>query len=409
MNLDGKKILIGITGGIAAYKALELIRMYKRAGAEVKAVLTNNALEFVTPLTVQTLTNNKVYINNFDTSCYSPEHISLCEWSDIFVIAPATANTIAKIANGICDNLLTSLAAAYNKPFLIAPAMNCNMYNNPITQENITKLISLGYNFVSPATGFLACGTIGTGRLADLNSIYLRTAELLNPLKPLEGKKILITAGGTVEKVDPVRYISNFSSGKMGLALANSAANLGAKVTLISTFKAEGNFNNIVTSSADEMLAEVENLFLEQDCIIMAAAVADWKVKNYNQQKVKKTGNTDSWNIELIKNPDILKTICSKRKGAVPVIAGFSAESENILENAVKKIKAKGCDYIIANDISKKDSGFSSDYNEVYIIDKKLNTKFVEKTTKNEVAKIILESIFEQAGDNIKTGSVCTA
>ncbi len=409
MNLDGKKILIGITGGIAAYKALELIRMYKRAGAEVKAVLTNNALEFVTPLTVQTLTNNKVYINNFDTSCYSPEHISLCEWSDIFVIAPATANTIAKIANGICDNLLTSLAAAYNKPFLIAPAMNCNMYNNPITQENITKLISLGYNFVSPATGFLACGTNGTGRLADLNSIYLRTAELLNPLKPLEGKKILITAGGTVEKIDPVRYISNFSSGKMGLALANSAANLGAKVTLISTFKAEGNFNNIVTSSADEMLAEVENLFLEQDCIIMAAAVADWKVKNYNQQKVKKTGNTDSWNIELIKNPDILKTICSKRKGAVPVIAGFSAESENILENAVKKIKAKGCDYIIANDISKKDSGFSSDYNEVYIIDKKLNTKFVEKTTKNEVAKIILESIFEQAGDNIKTGSVCTA
>lgn len=409
MNLEGKKILIGITGGIAAYKALELIRMYKRAGAEVKAVLTNNALEFVTPLTVQTLTNNKVYINNFDTSCYSPEHISLCEWSDIFVIAPATANTIAKIANGICDNLLTSLAAAYNKPFLIAPAMNCNMYNNPITQENITKLISLGYNFVSPATGFLACGTNGTGRLADLNSIYLRTAELLNPLKPLEGKKILITAGGTVEKIDPVRYISNFSSGKMGLALANSAANLGAKVTLISTFKAEGNFNNIVTSSADEMLAEVENLFLEQDCIIMAAAVADWKVKNYNQQKVKKTDNTDSWNIELIKNPDILKTICSKRKGAVPVIAGFSAESENILDNAVKKIKAKGCDYIIANDISKKDSGFSSDYNEVYIIDKKLNTKFVEKTTKNEVAKIILESIFEQAGDNIKTGSVCTA
>ena len=409
MNLEGKKILIGITGGIAAYKALELIRMYKRAGAEVKAVLTNNALEFVTPLTVQTLTNNKVYINNFDTSCYSPEHISLCEWSDIFVIAPATANTIAKIANGICDNLLTSLAAAYNKPFLIAPAMNCNMYNNPITQENITKLISLDYNFVSPATGFLACGTNGTGRLADLNSIYLRTAELLNPLKPLEGKKILITAGGTVEKIDPVRYISNFSSGKMGLALANSAANLGAKVTLISTFKAEGNFNNIVTSSADEMLAEVENLFLEQDCIIMAAAVADWKVKNYNQQKVKKTGNTDSWNIELIKNPDILKTICSKRKGAVPVIAGFSAESENILENTVKKIKAKGCDYIIANDISKKDSGFSSDYNEVYIIDKKLNTKFVEKTTKNEVAKIILESIFEQAGDNIKTGSVCTA
>ena len=409
MNLEGKKILLGITGGISAYKSLELIRMYKRAGAEVKAVLTNNALEFVTPLTIQTLTNNKVYINNFDTSDYSPEHISLCDWSDIFVIAPATANTIAKIANGICDNLLTSLAAAYNKPFIIAPAMNCNMYNNPVVQENITKLTALGCNFVAPETGFLACGANGTGRLADLNKIYFRTAELLNPLKPLEGKRILITAGGTIEKIDPVRYISNFSSGKMGISLAKCASKLGAKVTLISTFKVDGDFENIVTLSAEEMLKEVETQLDLQDCIIMAAAVADWKIKNYSSQKVKKTNTGDSWNIELVKNPDILKTICKKRTGEKPIIAGFSAESENLLQNASEKIKSKGCDFIIANDISRTDSGFSSDYNEVYIIDKKLNTKFIERTTKDEIAKIILESIFEQTGNYIKTGSVCSA
>ena len=409
MNLEGKKILLGITGGIAAYKALELIRMYKRAGAEVKAVLTNNALEFVTPLTIQTLTNNKVYINNFDTSCYSPEHISLCDWSDIFVIAPATANTIAKIANGICDNLLTSLAAAYDKQFLIAPAMNCNMYNNPITQENITKLAGLGYNFVSPDTGFLACGTTGKGRLADLNSIYLRTVELLNPLKPLAGKNILITAGGTIEKIDPVRYISNFSSGKMGLALAEAASKLGANITLVSTFKTGGDFNNILAQSAEEMLNAIEKELDNQDCIIMAAAVADWKVKDYSNQKVKKTDSSDTWNIELIKNPDILKTICKKRNGTRPLIAGFSAESENVLEYAKNKILSKGCDFIIANDISKKDSGFGSDYNEVYIIDKDLNTKFIEKSTKQEIAKIILENIFEQERNNIEVRSICTA
>ena len=409
MNLEGKKILLGITGGIAAYKALELIRMYKRAGAEVKAVLTNNALEFVTPLTIQTLTNNKVYINNFDTSCYSPEHISLCDWSDIFVIAPATANTIAKIANGICDNLLTSLAAAYDKQFLIAPAMNCNMYNNPITQENITKLAGLGYNFVSPDTGFLACGTTGKGRLADLNSIYLRTVELLNPLKPLAGKNILITAGGTIEKIDPVRYISNFSSGKMGLALAEAASKLGANITLVSTFKTGGDFNNILAQSAEEMLNAIEKELDNQDCIIMAAAVADWKVKDYSNQKVKKTDSSDTWNIELVKNPDILKTICKKRNGTKPLIAGFAAESENVLEYAKNKILSKGCDFIIANDISKKDSGFGSDYNEVYIIDKDLNTKFIEKSTKQEIAKIILENIFEQERNNIEVGSICTA
>ena len=408
MNLEGKKILIGITGGIAAYKICELIRMYKRAGAEVKTVVTKNALEFVTKLTLQTLTGEKVYDNNFDTSDFSPEHISLCDWADIFVLAPATANTIAKIANGICDNLLTSLVCACKKPVLIAPAMNCDMYNNPITQENISKLKNLGYNFVSPESGFLACGTEGVGRLADLNTIYLRSLEILFPNKILEGKKVLITAGGTIEKIDPVRYISNFSSGKMGLALAQAAEKMGADVTLVSTFKADVSFKNVVTPSAEEMLEFVRSNYKSQDCVIMAAAVADWKVKNYNENKVKK-GVSDTWNIELAKNPDILKTICTERVGSVPMIVGFAAESQNLLEYATDKIKSKGCDYIIANDISKKNSGFSSDYNEIYIIDKDLNTKFVEHSTKQEIAKVILESLFEQTNSDCKAGSVCSA
>ena len=406
--MNGKKVLVGITGGIAAYKVCELIRMYKRAGAEVKTVVTKSALEFVTKLTLQTLTGEKVYDNNFDTTDYSPEHISLCDWADVFVIAPATANTIAKIANGIADNLLTSLVCACTKPILLAPAMNCNMYKNPITQDNITKLKSLGYKFVEPDTGFLACGVEGVGRLASLDMIYAKTVELLFPNQILKGKKVLITAGGTLEKIDPVRYISNFSSGKMGIALADVASNMGADVTLVSTFKVEGSFKNIVTPSADEMLEAVRSNYKTQDCVIMAAAVADWKVKNYSENKVKK-GVSDTWDIELTKNPDILKTICSERVGNTPLIIGFSAESENLLNNAFTKIQTKGCDYIIANDISKKDSGFSSDYNEVYIIDKHLDTKYIERATKQDVAKKILESVFEQELSNSKTGSVCTA
>ncbi len=408
MNLEGKKVLIGITGGIAAYKICELIRMFKRSGAEVKTVVTKSALEFVTKLTLQTLTCEKVYDNNFDTEDYSPEHISLCDWADIFVLAPATANTIAKIANGICDNLLTSLVCAFDKSVLIAPAMNCNMFNNPITQENIAKLKGLGYNFVNPENGFLACGTEGVGRLADLNTIYLRTIELLYPSRALEGKKILITAGGTVEKIDPVRYISNFSSGKMGLALAKSAFDMGAEVTFVSTFKVEVPFKNIVTPSAEEMLDVVCELTPLQDCVIMAAAVADWKVKNYSENKVKK-GSSDNWTIELTKNPDILQSICANRKSDRPMIVGFAAESQNLLEYAKSKIKSKGCDFIIANDISKKNSGFASDYNEIFIIDKNLNTKFVEHSTKDEIAKVILENLFEQKLSDIKVGSCCSA
>ena len=432
--LKDKNILLGITGGIAAYKVCSLIRLYKKAGANVRVVVTPNALKFVTKLTLQTLSNNDVYVEQFDIDEYKPEHIALTD-ADIFVIAPATANTISKIANGICDNLLTTTACAFKKPFLIAPAMNNNMWENQFVQENIKKLEKAGYHIIYPSEGFLACGTNAIGRMREPEEIYDETFKILNNSdyhienvtcdSKLTGKKILITAGGTKEKIDPVRYITNNSSGKMGIALANNAADMGADVTLVSTFKVNGNFKNIVAETAQEMEQVVKENLLEQDCVIMAAAVADYKVKNYSEQKIKK-GMDDNYTLELVKNPDILREISNLKKIKIrsgeyatvchsaqedtssglavreesqnnlsPIIVGFCAESEHLIENAKIKIKTKGCDFIVANDISRKDIGFNSDENEVYIIDKNLNINHIEKDTKENIAEKILENIFE--------------
>lgn len=387
--LENKNILIGITGGIAAYKICTLIRLYRKAGANVRVVLTPNALNFVTKLTLQTLSNNEVYVDNFEIDEYKPEHIALTE-ADIFVIAPASANTIGKIANGICDNLLLSTACAFSKPILIAPAMNENMWNNPFVQENMSKLKKHGYHIVDPETGFLACGTNGVGRMKEPEEIFDRTVEIFNETQKLKGKKILITAGGTREKIDPVRYITNASSGKMGLALADNAYRMGADVTLISTFKADKPYKNIVTETALEMEKAVKENLSNQDCVIMAAAVSDYRVENCAENKIKKQGN--KLTLELVENPDILKSIC---KTPNKIICGFCAESENLLENAKAKIQKKGCDFLIANDISRKDIGFNTDENEVYIIDKSLNIKHIEKDTKENIARRILEEIFE--------------
>lgn len=387
--LENKNILIGITGGIAAYKICTLIRLYRKAGANVRVVLTPNALNFVTKLTLQTLSNNEVYVDNFEIDEYKPEHIALTE-TDIFVIAPASANTISKIANGICDNLLLSTACAFSKPILIAPAMNENMWNNPFVQENMSKLKKHGYHIVDPETGFLACGTNGVGRMKEPEEIFDRTVEIFSENKKLKGKKILITAGGTREKIDPVRYITNASSGKMGLALADNAYRMGADVTLVSTFKADKPYKNIVTETALEMEKAVKENLSNQDCVIMAAAVSDYRVENCAENKIKKQGN--KLTLELVENPDILKSIC---KTPNKIICGFCAESENLLENAKAKIQKKGCDFLIANDISRKDIGFNTDENEVYIIDKSLNIKHIEKDTKENIARRILEEIFE--------------
>ena len=386
-----KTILLGITGGIAAYKICELIRMYKKQGFDVKVIVTPNALNFVTELTLATLSNNQVYSDNFDIKEYKPEHISLCDEGDILVIAPASANTISKIADGICDNLLTSITCAFSKPIIIAPAMNTNMWENTFVQENINKLKTNGYNVLEPETGYLACGIEGKGRLCSLDKIFDKTLEVLEFSQPLKDKKIVITAGGTIEKLDPVRYVSNFSSGKMGIALADNAYMMGAEVELITTVKTERPYKVTEVVSALDMLEAVQNSKQSSDCVIMAAAVADYRPESVNEQKIKKSSQ-DSMTVSFIKNPDILKSISEDKNGVK--IVGFCAESENLLENAKEKIRKKGCDYLIANDISRTDIGFASDENEVYIIDKELNIKHLEKMSKYELAKKILEYIF---------------
>ena len=392
-QLSKKTILLGITGGIAAYKICELIRLYKKNDYNVKVIATPNAFNFVTELTLATLSQNQVYSDNFDIKEYKPEHISLCDEGDILVIAPASANTISKIANGICDNLLTSIACAFNKKILIAPAMNTNMWENTFVQENISRLKKHNYEIIEPDDGYLACGTNGKGRLTSIETIYSKTIDALEEKKSLSGKKIVITAGGTIEKIDPVRYISNFSSGKMGVSLADEAFKKGADVTLISTFNIEKPYSIEQVCSAEEMKQKVEKELADSDVIIMAAAVADYKIENYSEQKMKKN-NDETVTLTLTKNPDILKEI-SKQKKENQIIIGFCAESENLLNYAKEKIDKKGCDYLVANDISRKDIGFGSDENEIYILDKNHNIKHFEKSSKQEIAKNILEYIFE--------------
>ena len=387
--LTGKTILVGITGGIAAYKICELIRMYKRANANVRVVCTKNALNFVTKLTLQNLSQNDVGVEEFVVDDFRPEHISFADEADIMVIAPATANTVSKIATGVCDNLLTSIACAFRKPVIIAPAMNCNMWDNPIVQENLNKL---HYTILEPESGYLACGYEGKGRLCSLDKIFNKTVEILKYEKKLSGKKIVITSGGTIEDIDPVRYISNYSSGKMGLALADAAYNLGAEVTLITTKNVFRKYNVINVKSAFEMKSAVESHFEDSDYVIMAAAVADYRVKEKSDQKMKKTSD-DEITLKLVKNPDILKELCVKKTHQT--IIGFCAESENLIENAKEKIAKKGCDYLIANDISRKDIGFSSDFNEVTILDKNGRMKKLEKADKTTIAYRIFEEIDE--------------
>ena len=404
--LNGKNILIGITGGIAASKICELIRMYKRNGANVRVVCTPNALNFVTKLTLQNLSQNEVGVDEFEIEQFKPEHISYADEADIMVIAPATANTIGKIANGICDNLLTSVACAFSKPIIIAPAMNCGMWNNNFVEENISKLQAKGIYILEPEEGFLACGYEGKGRLCDLNKIYEKTVEILSLKKNLSGKKIVITAGGTIEEIDSVRYISNYSSGKMGIALADTAYEQGADVILITSVETQKPYGVIKIKSAEDLKNAVENEYDSADCIIMAAAVADYRAKNIAEHKLKKDDTSDSFTLELVKNPDILQELCKKRDKVLcgqnlsdrgntkPLIVGFCAESENLIENAKSKIEKKGCDYLIANDISRKDIGFSSDYNEVTILDKTGSVKKLERAAKTEIARQIFREIY---------------
>lgn len=395
MSIKDKNILIGITGGIAAYKICELIRLFKKNGANIKVVVTNSALEFVTKLTLETLSQEPVYIEQFLNENRKPEHISLCDWADIFLIAPASANTIGKIANGICDNLLTSLACAFQKQIVFAPAMNTGMWNNSAVQKNIETLKSYKAKFIEPEEGYLACGVNGQGRLADIDKIYKFVCNEFEKTQFLKGKKFVITAGGTKENIDPVRFIGNYSSGKMGKALADKAYEAGADIVLVTTVDFPTTPYQIKkVVSAKEMFDVVKQEFVDSDVLIMTAAVADYKPQEIANLKIKKENN-DELTIKLVKNPDILAEMC-KIKTDKQIVIGFCAESNNLIDYAKNKIQRKACDYLVANDISKKDIGFSSDYNEVFVIDKFLNVTQIDKDTKNNIAQKLLELVWQK-------------
>lgn len=388
-------ILIGITGGIAAYKIPQLCRQFILNGHDVKVIMTENATKFITPLTFESITGNRVYIDDFKLYIEPDtiKHISLSDWADIFIIAPATANTIGKIANGIADNLLTSSVLAYDtsKPLVLAPAMNSKMYRNVLFQRNLDKLKDAGFHIVDPITGVLACKDEGVGKMAEPEDIYIFCRRFLRKSEILKGKKVLVTAGPTVENIDPVRFISNRSSGKMGYALAETAYEHGAEVLLISGPTNLKTFiDKKVVQSADEMFVEVMNFIKNVDILIMSAAVADYKVANYSQEKIKK--RSDHLELYLTKNKDILKE-ASKIKKNGQIFVGFAAESHNLEENAIEKMKEKKLDLIVANDISRKDIGFDSEDNEVTLFLSNGNKLKFDKMNKKLLSEEIIKVI----------------
>lgn len=367
--LKGKTVLLGVTGGIAAYKMPNLARMLIKAGAEVYVIMTKNACEFITPFTFETLTKHKCIVDTFDKNFeYSVEHVSLAKKADLLIIAPATANVIAKLAYGLADDMLTTTALACTCHKIIAPAMNTNMYNNPITLDNIRKLKSYGWEEIPPESGMLANGDIGNGRLPSESLLFDYVLKAIALPHDMSGMRILVTAGATCESIDPVRYITNHSTGKMGAALAKRAMLRGAEVTLVAG-KTEcelPNFvNTVKVTSAEDMYYAVIARAFEQDIIIKAAAVADYTPKTVAEQKIKK--NNGDMIVELERTRDILE-ILGENKKVGQLICGFSMETENLLENSRRKLEKKNADMIVANSISDKGAGFGTDTNIVTII-----------------------------------------
>ncbi len=384
-----KNVLIGLTGSIAAYKTCELIRLFKKAGFDVKTVATEASLLFIGEKTLETLSNNPVYCDIFQKRGET-EHISLADWADIFVIAPASANTISKITAGVADNLLTSVTCAYlgkNKPLFIAPAMNEGMWNNVFVRENVSKLKEAGVKIIDPVKGSLACGYEGTGKMEEPDKIFGAAFDYLIDKK---NKKIVVTSGGTKEKIDPVRFITNASSGKTGAALADCAYARGYEVVLITTAKAEKPYKVINVQTAYEMQKALYEEFKSADYLFMTAAVSDFKVKNYVNSKIEKSEiKNDSYSVELSLNPDILKNIGAVKKENQKVI-GFSLTTQNTIEIAKEKLKNKNCDFIVANE---PDTALDGDTSEVWVIDKNEKITKIEKAKKSEVANSILEIV----------------
>ena len=390
--LKGKKIVLGITGGIAAYKSAELTREFIKRGADVKVIMTENATRFITPLTLQTLSGNPVYTEMFSLIEKSEiSHISLADEADILIITPATANIIGKIASGLADDLLSTTVMATKAPVLICPAMNSNMYTNDIVKENISKLVSKKHFFIESAYGELACGTEGSGRLPPLDEIIEEVESILTE-SDLAGEKILITAGPTQEPFDPVRYVTNYSSGKMGYALATMARRRGAEVTLISgpsSLSEPFGVKFLQVSSALEMRDTVMNNMEDSTVIIKAAAVADFRPATISDDKIKK--GSDPLNVRLERNPDIISEIAQKKGNRI--LVGFAVETENLIENASKKMFEKNMDLIVANDVTQDGAGFRTDTNIVKILDREGGVEELPILDKIEVADRILDRI----------------
>lgn len=391
-NFENKNIVLGITGGIAVYKAADLVSKLRKLKANVDVIMTKSAEEFVTRLTFQTLSGNLVAVDTFEApKAWSVEHISLAQKADLFLIVPATANIIGKMANGIADDMLSTTVIATKAPVLIAPAMNTGMYENPIVQSNIQKLETFGYNFVGPGEGFLACGDIGAGRLIEIDTIIERAESLLTEKKDFQGKKILVTAGPTRESLDPVRFLTNHSSGKMGYAIARAAKNRGGQVVLITgntNIKKPEGVEIVNVDSALEMHGAVMDRFEESDIIIQSAAVADYRPKNISDQKIKKSSDMS---IELVRNPDIAYEIGLKKTNQC--LVGFAAETENLIENAKKKLEKKKFDLIVANDLTEKGAGFLKDTNVATLISANGDLEKLPKQNKSELADYILDKI----------------
>ncbi|MFA6200450.1 MAG: bifunctional phosphopantothenoylcysteine decarboxylase/phosphopantothenate--cysteine ligase CoaBC [Bacteroidales bacterium] len=393
--LTGKKILIGISGGIAAYKTPLLIRELIKRGCKIKVVATHNALEFVTLTTLRTLSQNNVYFDIFSTEGeYSTEHISLTDWADCFIVAPATANIIGKFAHGIADDALSTTLLAFNKEVFLAPSMNTKMYHNPIVQENIKKLEELGVKIISPTKGNLACGYDGDGRMEEPKEIVKLMEDYYSNNLPLKNKTILVTAGGTQEKIDAVRYIGNNSSGKMGFCIAEELASKGANVILIcgktSLTTCNPNIKQINIVSAQEMYDETMKYFPTCNAAILSAAVADYKPIIAAKNKIKKT--SQDLTITLTPTCDILASL-GKEKKENQILVGFALETDNEEENAKEKLKKKNLDFIILNSLNDKGAGFEVSTNKITIIDKDEKVEKFELKSKEEVAKDIVNKL----------------
>jgi phosphopantothenoylcysteine decarboxylase/phosphopantothenate--cysteine ligase len=397
-NLSQKKILVIICGGISAYKSLELIRLLKKQDVEVKTILTKSAKEFVTPLSVASLSQGKVYDDLFNAENEAEmNHISLSRWADVILVVPATANTISKLSAGSSVDLASTVILASDKDIFLTPAMNVRMWEHPSTKQNLNKLKSYGYKIIGPEIGDMACGEFGEGKMTEPKDILQTIETYFGELNKNQKLKALVTAGPTNEYIDPVRFITNKSSGKQGYALAKSLAKRGFQTTLISgptNLQIKSNINLIKVETADEMFkATQENL--PADVAIFSAAVADFKVKEIKNEKMKKQ---EYLNLELEKNIDILDYVSKHNSLRPKLVIGFAAETNDIQENAKKKLIEKNCDWIIANDVSNKSIGFDSDFNEVSIFykDQKMKSEKLTKNKKSEISEEIIDRVIEQ-------------